>query len=108
MKIYFLAEAEEDLRELRRYLIRGFGESSWNDSYRKIKTAIRNLQTAPESGSIPEELTDLPLGRYCQLMSGKNRILYEIRNDALYIHVVCDGRRDMRTLLSHRLMRSPR
>ncbi len=106
MKVYFLAGAEEDLKELRRYILRTFGETAWQDSYRKIKDSVRVLQTAPESGSVPEELADLQLGRYRQLVSGLNRILYEIRADALYIHIICDSRKDMRTLLSRRLIRT--
>ena len=106
MKVHFLAEAEEDLKELRRYLIRSFGPSAWQDSYRKIKESAHLLKTAPDSGSIPDELANLQLGRYRQLISGMNRILYEIREDAIYIHVICDSRRDMQTLLNRRLIRT--
>ena len=106
MKVYFLAEAEQDLKELRRYILRTFGETAWADSYQKIKASVDLLQTAPDSGSIPDELADLQPGRYRQVISGMNRILYEIREDALYIHIVCDSRRDMRTLLSRRLVRT--
>lgn len=34
-----------------------------------------------------------------------NRILYEIGDTIIYIHIICDIRRDMRTLLSRRLLR---
>lgn len=107
MKVYFLHGAEEDLKDLRRYILRAFGELSWQDSYTKTKETIRLLQSTPESGSVPDELADLQIGRYRQLLSGMNRILYEIREDAIYIHIVCDSRKDMRTLLSRRLLRAP-
>ncbi len=108
MKVYFLADAEEDLKELRRYIQRSFGEPAWRETYQKIKNSLRALQSAPQSGSIPEELAVMNFHQYRQVISGMNRILYEIREDALYIHIVCDGRRDMRTLLNRRLVRPPR
>jgi len=107
VKAHFLAGAEEDLKELRRYILRTFGEAAWADSYQKIRTSVRLIQTAPDSGSVPDELADLHSGRYRQVISGMNRILYEIRGEALYIHIVCDCRRDMQTLLSRRLLRPP-
>lgn len=105
MKVYFLPGAEEDLRELRRYLLRAFGEAAWQETYRKIKESVRLLQEAPEAGSVPEELIDLQFDHYRQHLSGKNRLLYEIREDAIYIHIICDSRRDMRSLLGRRLVR---
>lgn len=107
MKVYFLAGAEEDLRDLRRYLLRSFDEAAWLDSYGKIKDSVRILRDNPEIGSVPEELTELHFDHYRQLVSGLNRMIYEIREDALYIHVVCDSRRDMRSLLERRLLRPP-
>ena len=105
MKVYFLPGAEEDLRDLRRYILRAFGDTAWQDSYQKIKESVRLLQETPEIGSVPEELIDLQFDHYRHLVSGKNRILYEIREDALYVHVICDARRNMRSLLGRRLVR---
>jgi hypothetical protein len=34
-----------------------------------------------------------------------NRIVYEVRQDIVYIHIVCDTRKDMKSLLTRRLMR---
>ncbi|MNL18597.1 hypothetical protein D3C87_1397480 [compost metagenome] len=67
---------------------------------------MRTIQAFPEGGAIPDELADLGLRQYRQVISGMNRILYEVRADVLYIHIVCDTRRDMRTLLSRRLLRA--
>ncbi len=108
MKVYFLAGAEEDLKDLRRHILRNFGDAVWRESYRKIKESVTLLQSAPQSGFIPGELGDLNPSQYRQIISGMNRILYEIRGDALYIHLVCDSRRDMQTLLSRRLLRITR
>jgi toxin ParE1/3/4 len=105
VKVHILAGAEEDLR---RYILRAFGEAAWSESYLKIKQSVRALQDSPEIGSIPDELIDLHFDHYRQIVSGMNRIFYEIREDSLYIHIICDGRRDMRSLLMRRLLRPTR
>lgn len=105
MKAVFLSGAEEDLKELRRYLIKRFGKGTWSDAYGKIKTSVRGLQTFPLAGSIPEEFVDLGLGQYRQVISGMNRIIYEVGDEVLYIHIVCDTRRDMQTLLVNWILR---
>jgi toxin ParE1/3/4 len=35
-----------------------------------------------------------------------NRIIYEVRQDILYIHIIVDARRDLKTLLIRRLLRT--
>lgn len=55
---------------------------------------------------MPEELADLGLDQYRQLVSGMNRLIYEVTDERICIHIVCDVRRDMRALLAQRLLRS--
>ncbi|MGY2491509.1 type II toxin-antitoxin system RelE/ParE family toxin [Cupriavidus sp. CP313] len=105
MRAVFLAGAEEDLKDLRRYVMKRFGMPTWQETLRAIRDSVRSIQTLPRSGSIPEELADLGLQQYRQVISGMNRIIYELRDEVIYIHIVCDTRRDMRTLLSRRLLR---
>lgn len=106
MRAVFLAGAEEDLKELRRYVVNSFGQSAWQETSRKIKDSVRTIQAVPFSGSIPDELADLGLLQYRQVISGMNRVIYEVRDETIYVHIVCDTRRDMRTLLSRRLLRA--
>ncbi|MFS8975599.1 type II toxin-antitoxin system RelE/ParE family toxin [Cupriavidus necator] len=105
MRAAFLAGAEEDLKDLRRYLIKSFGKPAWQETLQKIKDSVKTIQTFPQGGAVPDELADLTLQQYRQVISGMNRIIYEVREEVIYIHIVCDTRRDMRTLLSRRLLR---
>lgn len=34
-----------------------------------------------------------------------NRVIYEVRQEIIYIHIVADTRKDMKTLLTQRLLR---
>jgi plasmid stabilization system protein ParE len=104
-KVIILESAEYDLKELKNYIIKSFSFKIWLDSYRKIKEAIRNLKTFPYAGSIPEELGKLNLSHYRQVISGMNRIIYEVREDCVYIHIIVDTRQDFESLLTRRLLR---
>ncbi|HEY5582151.1 MAG TPA: type II toxin-antitoxin system RelE/ParE family toxin [Rhodoferax sp.] len=105
MKVVLLASAEADLRALRGYIVRNFSVSTWSDTYAKIKTSVRNLATYPLLGNIPAELDLLNLTQYRQILSGMNRIIYEVRQDAVYAHIIVDARRDLKDVLMQRLMR---
>jgi len=54
---------------------------------------------------VPDEVAHLGLTLYRQLIIGQTRVIYEIQSDAIIIHIVCDTRRSMRTLLTQRLLR---
>lgn len=106
LRVVFLKSAEQDLRELRTYLIRNFGKDAWQASYTGIKGAVSAIRDFPLSGNVPEELEKLNLTQYRQVLSGMNRIIYEVRQETIYIHIVCDTRKDMKTQLARRLLRA--
>jgi toxin ParE1/3/4 len=105
IKVVILESAEQDLKELRAHLVKGFSLGTWQDTYGKLKIAMRTLKDHPLSGNIPEELKMLNLCQYRQAVSGMNRIIYEVRQDILYVHIIVDGRRDLKGLLTRRLLR---
>jgi len=105
LSIVILESAEQDLKELRAHILKKFSLETWRTTYAKIKETIRNLQSFPQTGSIPEELEKLNLTQYRQVLSGMNRVIYEVRQDRIYIHIVVDARRNMNALLTRRLLR---
>ena len=104
-QVVFLKSAEFDLKELRSHMVKQFGKDAWQASYAKIKDAVNSIGTFPLGGDVPEELERLNLTQYRQLVSGMNRIIYEVRQEIIYIHIVCDTRKDMKSLLTRRLLR---
>ena len=103
--VMFLRSAEHDLKKLKSYLVKNFGVDTWQASYRRIQETIGTIQTFPLGGNIPEELEKLNLTQYRQVISGMNRVIYEVRQQTIYIHIVCDPRKDMKSLLIKRLLR---
>jgi toxin ParE1/3/4 len=63
------------------------------------------IRAYPEGGGIPDELANLNLIQFRQIISGMNRIIYEVRGDVAYVHVICDTRKDLRNLLMKRMLR---
>ncbi|GBU09139.1 plasmid stabilization protein [Gammaproteobacteria bacterium] len=106
LSINILRGAEQDLNDLKKYLLREFSVGAWQNSYQLIKQGLAQISSFPESGSIPPELEHLGFSNYKQIIVGKNRIIYELNNAAIYVHIICDVRRDMPTLLNKRLFLS--
>lgn len=105
MKIVVLESAELDLKDLRSYIVKNFSVATWKKTFQQIKTSVRNLASFPRLGSIPDELQALNLTQYRQVLSGPNRIIYEVRQDTIYVHLIVDARRDLLSFLLGRLVR---
>jgi plasmid stabilization system protein ParE len=105
VRTVFLEGAENDLKELRRYLTKSFGKHVCQDSFQKIRDSVKGLQTFPQGDSTPDELVDLNFTQYRQVISGMNRIIYEVREEVIYIHIIRDTRQNLKSLLSRRLLR---
>lgn len=105
-KVVILQSAETDLKELRTYLTKHFSTQTWQVTYSSLKAAIRHLGTLPYAGSIPDEIEKLNLSQYRQILSGMNRVIYEVREQTVYVHIIADTRKDLPTLLMKRLLQS--
>lgn len=104
-RVVFLEQAELDLIELKQYILHNFSEKVWQECFVGLKKSVKRIRLFPESGNTPPELEALNLTQYRQIISGMNRIVYELRGNMIYIHIVCDTRRDLNSLLFKRLLR---
>ncbi|MBC3207075.1 type II toxin-antitoxin system RelE/ParE family toxin [Pseudomonas sp. SWRI111] len=104
LRVVILQSAQTDLKELRTYLIKQFSNAIWQITCADLKTAINGLADSPFSRSIPEEIEKLNLGQYRQIVSGMNRVIYEVREKTVYIHIVVDTRKSLPALLMKRLL----
>ncbi len=105
-RVVVLRGAEADLRELRHYVLRRFGDGAWAKTLRALREAIARISDHPEAGAVPDELLALNLVQFRQTLAGMNRVVYERRGDAAYVHLVCDVRRDLKAVLMRRLVES--
>jgi toxin ParE1/3/4 len=107
VKIRYTAGARSDLIELRRYVIGRFDAATWLRSLSELRDRIAVLAEQPRLGTVPPELGELGIERYLELAVGRNRIIYEPRDDTVFILMVVDHRRDFRAVLSRRLLEPP-
>ena len=104
-RVVMLHSAKSDLKDIKSYLIGQFSTSTWQHTYESLKQALRCLETLPYAGPVPEEIERLNLIQYRQVVSGMNRIIYEIRDTTVYIHIIGDTRKNLQALLLKRLMK---
>ena len=90
---------------VRSYIVKNFSITTWRTTYAKLKLAIRNLARFPQLGGILYEPETLNLTQYRPILSGMNRVIYEVRQDAVYIHLIVDTRRNLKDVLMQRLLR---
>jgi plasmid stabilization system protein ParE len=105
-RVVILESAEDDIREIRRYVVSQFGQITWSQTYSTLKQTIRRLADFPDSGSRVDELRELNMTQFRQAISGSNRVIYQIADEMVYVHIVCDSRMDLTSLLHRRLLRS--
>ena len=104
LKVVILQSAETDLKEIRTCLTKQFSTQTWQNTYANLKAAIRHLGSQPYAGSVPEEIEKLNLSQYRQTLSGMNRIIYEVRGQTFYVHIIAGTRRNLPSLLMKRLL----
>ena len=56
-------------------------------------------------GNNPPELKRISIDEYREIHSDPYRIIYQIVDKNIYVHAILDARRDLKSLLSERLLR---
>jgi toxin ParE1/3/4 len=107
VRIRYTDGARSDLVHLRRYLIGRFDAATWSHSLAEIRDRVAVLADQPRLGTVPPELEELGIDRYRELTVGRNRILYELRDDSVFVLLVVDSRRDFRAVLARRMLQPP-
>jgi toxin ParE1/3/4 len=106
LKLLILDEAQEDTKDLRRYILKSFGAETWKQTSAELTVTFGNIRQFPQSGYVSAELADFGGLNFREASSGQNRVICEVRDDTIYMHVVTDTRRHLRTLLQKRRLRS--
>lgn len=70
----------------------------------QIERAFWGLSEFPERGTYPNELITLGNREYREIYFKPYRIIYKIEGDSVYVLLIVDGRRNMKTLLEKRLI----
>ena len=103
-EVLLTRSAERDLEGIHDYI--SDHDSPQNADYvlDSLLEVVTSLSTFPERGSYPKELAALGIREYRQAHFKPYRILYRVIAKQVFIYLIADGRRNMQTLLSCRML----
>ncbi len=98
-------DAVHDLGDIVAFIAQRDGNAKADRVLSQIEKACVSLAALPERGVYPRELAELGIREYREVFFKPYRILYRTHKNTVYVMLIADGRRDMRTLLQQRLLR---
>ena len=103
--VQLTAHAVGDLEDILAYIDRRDGPNRVEQVLDQILQTLQGLSRHPDRGSYPDEFLDMGIRDYRQVLSRPYRIIYEVIGESVYVFLIADSRRNMRTLLQRRLLR---
>ncbi len=104
-QVLLVAEAEEDILDIYKYVLRADGRSRADYVLRKLQETCQRLSRMPRRGHNPPELERIGVCGYREVHFKPYRIIYQIAGRKVLVHCVLDGRRSMQEILERRLLR---
>ena len=102
---FFLTDdAARELEEIYDYIAQNDAPQKAHYVLEQIDRAFLRLSKFPRRGAHPKEMLALGIREYCEIFFKPYRIIYRVMDKNLYVVLICDGRRDMQTLLQRRLL----
>lgn len=104
VEVFLTEDAQKDLDDLYQYIFFNDSPASADHVLEEIEIAITSLKDLSERGAYPDELLELGIKDFRQVYFKPYRIIYKQIDKRVYVILITDGRRDMQTLLSKRLL----
>jgi toxin ParE1/3/4 len=104
-KVNLTFSAEDDLFEIYKYVYINDSPEKAEQLYSKLYKKCQSLQSYPQRGHVPTELSLIGIDDFLEITCNPYRIIYQVIDKAVFIHCMLDGRRDMQKLLQERLVR---
>lgn len=102
--VFMTEGAEHDLESIYDYIAEFDCPANADYVLDQLNSVLENLARFPERGSHPKELIALGIKEYRQAMFKPYHVIYRVMDTQVVIYVIADGRRDMQSLLSLRLL----
>jgi toxin ParE1/3/4 len=103
-RVLLTQDAVNDLEELDTWIATHDSPGRADYVLDRISEAFQRLAELPERGTYPKELSALGIREFREIFFKPYRIIYRVERRTVYIYLIADGRRDMQTLLSRRLL----
>ena len=102
--VHLTGDAARDLEDICDYIERHDSLASAAYVLDRIEEAFAGLSEHPLRGGFPKELLDIGIREYREVFFKPYRIIYRVMDENVYVLVIADGRREVRTLLERRLL----
>lgn len=96
--------ADRDLESIYDYIAEFDCPESASYVLDQLLEVVDTLAAFPERGSHPKELDVLGVREYRQVFFKPYRVIYRVMESSVLIYLIVDGRRDMQSVLSRRLL----
>jgi toxin ParE1/3/4 len=106
LEVFLTDDALRDLEEIDDYICTSDSPQKADYVLQKIENVFQTLVESPKRGSYPKELLEQGIRDYREVYFKPYRIIYRVQAKRVYIYMIVDGRRDMQSLLSRRLLRA--
>lgn len=103
-EVLLTEDAEQDLEDLYAYIAKFDSPKNADYVLERLLELTEGLATSPDRGTQPNELRSLGIQEYRQVFFKPYRVIYRVLDKKVAIYVIADGRRDMQSLLSRRLL----
>jgi len=103
-RVLLTRDAVNDLGELDTWIATHDSPERADYVIDSISEIFQKLTELPERGTYPKELSALGIHEFREVFFKPYRIIYRVERRTVYIYLIADGRRDMQTLLSRRLL----
>jgi plasmid stabilization system protein ParE len=104
MAAIILPGAQDDLFELRRYMLSRWNAAAWDKAEEEIFDRFSAVDAKPNLGKMVPELIELGVMNYFQTLTSHHKIVYEPVNRKTYIHIVANFSQDFQTVLKRRVL----
>ncbi len=96
--------AERDLASIYDYIAESDSLANANHVLDRLLEVADSLSQFPDRGRYPKELIALGIREYRQTSFKPYRMIYRVIGAKVIIYLIADGRRDMQSLLTRRLL----
>ena len=97
-------DAEEDIERIGEYIAEADSPERAANVIASIREVVEGLRDFPERGRRVEQLVDSGKPDYREVQFKPYRIIYRVAEGIVHVHLIADGRRNLRTLLLRRLL----
>ena len=103
-RVLLTEDIEWDLREIDDYITSTDSPEAADQVLANIEKVFLGQAEMPARGSYTKELLQLGIREYREVSFKPYRIIYRIQTKKVYIYLIADGHREMRSLLARRLL----